>query len=72
LKVWEVTVVVEIPVQPHDHDVRAEGDGQADFAARAVDERLRPALEALRASLPGSHWSIRPDGRGRQARECEA
>ena len=60
MKVWQAVIVVEFPCEPGDFEVKHGGDALIDFAQRSVNARLRPALEQMRAAIPGSRWLIRP------------
>ena len=57
---WQIDVQLTIPVLPEDSTPRYDGDAESDFAARVVDERLRPCLETLLIALgPGAHYYIK-------------
>jgi len=55
---WIAKIEIEFPVEPADTEIRFEGDAEPDFARHALD-RIRPALEAMRAQLgPEAHYHI--------------
>jgi hypothetical protein len=53
----EVTVVLSFPANAADV-ATFEGDTDEDVMTRAVHERLRPEMEALRTRLPGAHYML--------------
>ena len=55
---WTMRIELEFPVQSDDVQVRYVGDAEVAFAARAL-ERIRPALERLRAEIgPEAHYHL--------------
>ena len=56
---WKVNVEFIFPVFPEELKPRHPGDVEQDLADRVVDERFRPALEALLQRMdPGAHYYI--------------
>jgi len=54
---WRAIIEVEFPEAPSDLVRLEDGDGEADFSARAL-QRLRPALELLTALITGAHYHV--------------
>lgn len=55
---WRCSIEIEFPALVSDVTPQTSGDTEMDYSGRAMD-RLRPALERMRASLgPGVVWRV--------------